>query len=94
MTADAGWLKEAVIHWKGFAVSSEIPDQKKLKELLQNFEKEAGKLEDIFRKFKKIIQQMSESFAVGERKWSEIEDKCKGAVDFFTTIPWKISSSL
>ncbi len=83
MTADAGWLKEAVIHWKSSAVSSEIPDQKKLKELLQNFEKEAGKLEDIFRKFKKIIQQMSESFAVGERKWSEIEDKCKGAVDFF-----------
>lgn len=83
MTADAGWLKEAVSHWKISAMPAEVPDQKKLKMLLQNFEKESERLDNIARKFRIIIQQMSRNFAGGEEQWSEIEDKCKGAVNFF-----------
>jgi len=83
MTVDAGWLKDAVMIWASTALSAEISDQAKLKRLLKDFESESEKLFAISWKFRKIIHQKALSFAAGTCHWTEIEDKCKGAVNFF-----------
>lgn len=83
MTVDAGWLKDAVMIWAAAALSAKIPDQKKLTILVKNFETESEKLFAISWKFRKIIHQRAISFAGGNCQWSEIENKCKGAVAFF-----------
>nr|WP_315032994.1 AAA family ATPase [uncultured Chryseobacterium sp.] len=83
MTIDAAWLKEAVLVWEAVALSSEIRDQKKVRILLKDFETAGEELFKVSNKFRKVIQQKVLSFNTGESEWSEIEDKCKGAVDFF-----------
>ncbi|MFP3833517.1 AAA family ATPase [Chryseobacterium sp. SIMBA_028] len=78
MTLDAGWLKDSVIKWMDEKVSDE-----KVKKQAESFTIESEKLFYISEKFKKIIHQKMESFIAGRIQWAEIEDKCKGAVDFF-----------
>lgn len=83
MTVDAGWLKDAVMVWTNTALSADIPDQKRWEVLSKNCKAESEKLFKISERFKRVIQQMAKSFTAGNSQWSEIEDKCKGAVTFF-----------
>ncbi len=83
MTVDATWLKDSAITWMAAALSAKGLDQEKVKNLSQVFKIESEKLHDISEKFKKIVQQKARSFIAGNIQWSEIEDKCKGAVEFF-----------
>lgn len=83
MTIDAAWMKEAMVHWKGVALSVEMADDGKIQELSCRFEAEIEQLFRISEKFKKIVLQKMRSFMEEGSQWSEIEEKCKGAVDFF-----------
>ncbi|AQW90216.1 helix-turn-helix domain-containing protein [Elizabethkingia anophelis] len=85
MTIDATWLKDSAITWMASALSAKGLDQEKVKNLSQIFKIETEKLFDISEKFKRFIQQKSKSFIAGNIKWLEIEEKCKGAVNFFYT---------
>lgn len=78
MTIDASWLKDSVIKW----LAEEVSDEK-VKKQAENFTIESEKLFHISEKFKKIIHQKTQGFIAGTIQWTEIEDKCKGAVNFF-----------
>lgn len=83
MTVDASWLKEAVMSWKQVIIGTKIPDSKKINTLLNDFERESEHLFKVTEKFKKVIHLKLTDFINGDIQWSEIEEKCQGAVNFF-----------
>ncbi|BAP29978.1 helicase [Chryseobacterium sp. StRB126] len=83
MTVDAGWLKEAVMNWKDIILTSGIPDPEKANALYDEFERESDHLFKVSEKFKKVIRLKLSDFINGEILWSELEEKCSGAVNFF-----------
>lgn len=83
MTVDAGWLKEAVMSWKEITFTAGIPDSEKVNTLSDEFERESEHLFKVAEKFKKVIRLKLVDFIGGEIQWSEVEEKCQGAVNFF-----------
>lgn len=83
MTIDAAWLKDAVLHWKEICFASKIPDAERADTLVDEFERESEHLYKVSEKFKRIIRQKLADFVAGEIQWSDIEEKCRGAVSFF-----------
>ena len=83
MTVDAEWLKDSVVIWSAAAFGAKGLDKEKVKNLDHIIKLESQKLYSISEKFKKIIQQMLRQFGAKSIGWQEVEDKCKGAVDFF-----------
>ncbi|WP_228412878.1 AAA family ATPase [Chryseobacterium sp. G0162] len=83
MTVDAGWLKEAVMSWKEITFTAGVPDSEKVNTLSDEFERESEHLFKVAEKFKKVIRLKLVDFIGGEIQWSEVEEKCQGAVNFF-----------
>ncbi|WP_228438764.1 AAA family ATPase [Chryseobacterium pennae] len=83
MTVDAGWLKEAVMNWREITFTVGIPDAEKANTLSDDFERESEYLFRISQKFKKVIRLKLTDFISGEIQWSELEEKCSGAINFF-----------
>lgn len=83
MAVDAGWLKEAVMNWKKIPFTVGIPDAEKANTLSDDLERESEYLFRISQKFKKVIRLKLTDFISGEIQWSELEEKCRGAVNFF-----------
>lgn len=79
MTLDAAWIKDSVKSWTESGLTANILSNEKA----AHFKSESEKLYDISFKFKRIIQQKMKDFIAGNIQWDEIEDKCRGAVDFF-----------
>ncbi|WP_228453214.1 ATP-dependent RecD-like DNA helicase [Chryseobacterium sp. CH1] len=80
MTVDAGWLREAVMNWKEITIAAGMGDQKTLAD---DFERESEHFFKVSEKFKKVIRLKLADFINGEIQWNELEEKCKGAVNFF-----------
>ncbi|WP_185288932.1 AAA family ATPase [Chryseobacterium lactis] len=78
MTIHPAWIKDAVINWIPAAMDAKIPDHTILR-----LKTGSENLNTIFLKFTRIIQQKVRSYTEGKIQWIEIEQKCKGAVDFF-----------
>lgn len=83
MAVDAGWLKEAVMNWKEIPFTVGIPDAEKANTLSDDLERESEYLFRISQKFKKVIRLKLTDFISGKIQWSELEEKCRGAVNFF-----------
>ncbi|MDN3694767.1 AAA family ATPase [Chryseobacterium tructae] len=83
MTVDAAWIKEAVMNWEKIALMTAIPDQEKVNTLLEELDRESEHLFKVSEKFKRVIRLKLADFIAGEIQWSEMEEKCQGAVSFF-----------
>lgn len=83
MAVDVDWLKEAVMNWKEIPFTVGIPDAEKANTLSDDLERESEYLFRISQKFKKVIRLKLTDFISGEIQWSELEEKCRGAVNFF-----------
>lgn len=83
MTVDTGWLRESVMNWKEISFSGGIPCPEKINTLYDDFERESEHLFKVSEKFKKVIRMKLSDFIAGEIQWMELEEKCKGAVNFF-----------
>lgn len=83
MTVDSTWLKEAVKIWMTALFTTELSSLEKAARLFHSIEKESDRLFKISEKFKRISQQSIKHFIEENLSWTEIEDKCKGAVNFF-----------
>ncbi|WP_228452266.1 AAA family ATPase [Chryseobacterium sp. c4a] len=83
MTLDAAWIKETVLIWKEIALMAKMSDQEKIDALSDEFERESEHLFKVSEKFKRIIRLKLADFIAGEIQWSEVEEKCQGAVHFF-----------
>lgn len=83
MAIDSAWLREAVMNWKEIVFTSEIPDQEKANTCSDDFERESEHLFKVSEKFKKVIRLKLSDFIAGDIQWFEVEEKCKGAVNFF-----------
>ncbi|WP_419494871.1 AAA family ATPase [Chryseobacterium bernardetii] len=83
MAVDADWLKEAVMNWKEIPFTVGIPDAEKSNTLSDDLERESEYLFRISQKFKKVTRLKLTDFISGEIQWSELEEKCRGAVNFF-----------
>lgn len=80
---DATWLRDASIKWAASAFAAKNLDQEKANHLFHILKLESDKLSSISAKFQKVLPKMLQSFLQKEIPWQEIENKCKGAVNFF-----------
>lgn len=80
---DCNWISAAVEMWYRSAKISKFLDRDKAQFLYTSIKPEAENFGKIYGKFEKIIQQKTQKFIKGEEEWSEIEEKSKGAVNFF-----------
>lgn len=80
---DCQWFDKEIEQWYEQAKTSKIISQEKLKNLHTILKLECGNLDAIFIKFDKILKQKVHKFIYGKENWTEIEEKSKGAVNFF-----------
>ena len=80
---DAGWMPEAVEDWYTHAKVSRFLDKDRPKALYTSLKAETENLKSISEKFAKILTQKTTKFIQKEENWQEIEDKARGAVNFF-----------
>lgn len=80
---DFRWMSEALENWYKIASSSKSLDKEKAKQLYFKLKKETDHLIPIEEKFEKIVFQKLRKFMEGLEEWKELEDKMKGAVNFF-----------
>lgn len=92
---DCIWFKSTLENWYLSAKSSKIVDKRKANHLYLSLKSEIENLTSIFQKFEKILIRKTQKFLQKEEEWQQIEDKAKGAVDFFfTNVNEKIFSPL
>jgi len=82
---NCAWLPHSLQMWYQSAQSSRAIDQQKAKVLHQELAKRAEELAGVFYKFERVILQKTQKLTDGEGTWAEIEDKARGAVNFFFT---------
>lgn len=80
---DSFWIQEALEKWHKTAITSRSLDKLIVQNLYDTIRTENIKLIEIHKKFEKIIRQKIIQFAQKKQPWQEIENKCKGAVNFF-----------
>jgi hypothetical protein len=80
---DCVWFKNALEDWYVLARTSKFLDKNKAKNLYAAIKAETENLAQIFEKFEKILQQKTQKFIFGKETWNEVENKAKGAVNFF-----------
>lgn len=80
---DLSWIPDAVADWYISTKSSRVIDRNKADHLFMVLKKESENLAHIYSKFAKVSQQMLRKIGNGEGHWQEIEDKARGAVNFF-----------
>lgn len=83
MAVSASWLVGAYVKWSAAAFGSKKLNKEKVKTLNILFKNESRKLENISVKFERVLHQMAKKFTQKEIEWQEIEEKCRGAVNFF-----------
>lgn len=80
---DCLWLNQALETWYASAKESKFLDKEKANELYASSVFAMKNLSQIFTKFEKILLQKTGKFIENEENWQEIENKAKGAVNFF-----------
>lgn len=82
---DCTWFTASLLGWNHAASKSKSIDNDAAKMLYQAMKAEADNFSSIFKKFESIIRQKTRRFILGDEQWDEIENKCRGAVNFFFT---------
>lgn len=80
---DQTWMMQSLEQWHAIAISSKGLDKEKVLTLYKILKNEIQNLSAIYLKFEKIITQKLQKFVSENDEWTEIEDKAKGAVNFF-----------
>ena len=82
---DCQWFKYSLETWFQSTKTSKALDKNKATYLYQTLRPKVENFENIYGKFAKVMLQKTHKFIHGKEEWSEIEDKAKGAVNFFFT---------
>ncbi len=84
-TLDCHWFLKEVEDWNNKSIITKTIDHLKAKKLYQELKHETLNLIKIFNKLERILNQKIAGFIEKKEEWSEIENKSKGAVNFFFT---------
>ncbi|MFY1046972.1 helix-turn-helix domain-containing protein [Chryseobacterium sp. GP-SGM7] len=84
-TLDSQWLLKEVEQWNNLSIVNKSIDRSKSNQLYIQLKRDVLNLGKIFEKLERIIFQKVNLFIEQKEKWSEIEAKSKGAVNFFFT---------
>ncbi|WP_027387871.1 helix-turn-helix domain-containing protein [Chryseobacterium gregarium] len=84
-TVDCQWLLKEVEDWNNLSIVTKSIDHLKTKQLYIQLKPEIVNLGKIFEKLERVISQKVNLFIEKKEEWSEIENKSKGAVNFFFT---------
>lgn len=84
-TVDSQWLLKEVEDWNRLSAETKNIDHVKTNQLHLQIRHEAVNLGKIFEKLERIIFQKLNLFIENKEEWSEIENKSRGAVNFFLT---------
>ncbi|AZI34091.1 helix-turn-helix domain-containing protein [Kaistella carnis] len=84
-TLDCQWFKYSLETWFQSTKTSKALDKNKATYLYQTLRPKVENFENIYGKFAKVMLQKTHKFIHGKEEWSEIEEKAKGAVNFFFT---------
>lgn len=82
-SVDSQWLLKEVELWNNLSMTTKSIDQAKSKQLYLQLKRDVVNLGKIFEKLERIIFQKVNNFISKTEEWSEIENKTKGAVNFF-----------
>ncbi|SDM24395.1 helix-turn-helix domain-containing protein [Chryseobacterium taihuense] len=82
-TLDCQWLMKEVEQWNNLSLVNKSIDRVKANQLYLQLKHETQNLSKIFEKLERIIFQKISLFIQEKEEWSEIENKAKGAVNFF-----------
>lgn len=82
---DCNWFKPAIEDWYKTAKTSKFLDKEKAQNLYLPLKNDVENYISIFNKFEKILQQKKRKFMEGDEEWTEVEQKARGAVNFFFT---------
>jgi len=80
---DCTWFISALENFNVSAKSAKFIEKERMNQLYQGLKPEITNLVNIFQKFERILVQKTQKFLQKEAEWSEIEEKAKGAVNFF-----------
>ncbi|MCU7618072.1 helix-turn-helix domain-containing protein [Chryseobacterium sp. PBS4-4] len=82
-SVDSQWLLKEVELWNNLSITTKSIDHAKSKQLYLQLKRDVVNLGKIFEKLERIIFQKVNNFINQTEEWSEIENKTKGAVNFF-----------
>ncbi len=84
-TVDSQWLLNEVEEWNKLSMTTKSIDKAKTNQMYLQLKHEVVTLGKIFEKLERVISQKVNNFIEQKEEWSEIENKTKGAVNFFFT---------
>lgn len=84
-TVDCQWFLKELEQWNNLSIVNKSIDRKKSSQLYLQLKRDVLNLGKIFEKLERIIFQKVNLFIEKKEDWSEIENKSKGAVNFFFT---------
>ncbi|MGE6394796.1 helix-turn-helix domain-containing protein [Chryseobacterium scophthalmum] len=84
-TVDCQWFLKEVEQWNNLSIVTKSIDRTKSSQLYLQLKRDVLNLGKIFEKLERIIFQKVNLFIEKKEDWSEIENKSKGAVNFFFT---------
>lgn len=84
-TLDSLWFLKEVEDWNKLSITTKSIDHVKTNQLYLQLKHEIVQLGKIFGKLERVLNQKIDLFISKEEEWSEIENKAKGAVNFFFT---------
>ncbi len=82
-TVNCLWFLKEVEDWNQLSITTKSIDHVKTKQLYVQLKHEIVNLGKIFEKLERVISQKVNNFIEQKEEWSEIENKTKGAVNFF-----------
>lgn len=80
---DCTWFPQTLEIWYNSGKDSKFLDREQKKNLYLSLKPEINNLQLIFVKFEKILKQLTQKFILQEIEWPQVEEKAKGAVNFF-----------
>lgn len=83
LKTDVHWLKKEIADWAEAVKESRFLDDEAIEALAKELTSEAEEIVTVFEKFSKFVLSRMSSFVQTQQGWNIIEDKCKGAVNFF-----------
>lgn len=79
------WMSNELKQWYDMSLKSKKLEKDRIEEMNNSIQSLADQLTDVNDKFEKIIEHRLKLHAAGYMEWSAIEEKVKGAVNFFFT---------
>lgn len=80
---DCTWFSQTLELWYNGGKDNRSLDRDMKKNLYLTLKPEINNLEQIFNKFEKILKQLTQKFILQDIEWPQVEEKAKGAINFF-----------